>query len=145
MINPRAEARVTKFGDLILSGRGFEIGVLDNNHRAFANRNYTWFDVPQKLRGWRYTRTAGGVKATITITGTSDTTLYVATAPSQTGIDLTGWEKVEALGFRYTDKGRTRVQVYRRDLPKGKRITIPQGNWSGGLVLLPPAAKPPAK
>ncbi|MGB2819352.1 MAG: VCBS repeat-containing protein [Phycisphaerae bacterium] len=124
-------------GGLTVEGRRFERATLDNDGRAFTNRKYTWFDVPQKLRGWTYTRTSGGVSATIAVTARRDATVHIATAPSQKGIELSGWEKVEGLAFGYTDKGRTRMHVYRRAVKAGQRLAIPQGNWTGGLVLLP--------
>jgi len=126
---------------LTVRGHGFTVAVLETGGRAFNNRDYTWIDVPGRLRGWQYTRTSGGEAAAMTVTAKRDTTLHVATAPSQKGIDLTGWEKVPDLTFAYTDKGRTRMQVYRRRLKSGDRVTLPQGNWTGGLLLVPPAAE----
>ena len=55
-----------------------------------------------------------------------------------------GWQRADGLDFGYTDRGRTRMQVCRRSLEAGGRIAVPQGNWSGGLVLIPPDAAPAA-
>jgi hypothetical protein len=62
----------------------------------------------------------------------------MATAGSQAGVDLGGWKKIEGMTFRYTDGGRTQLQVYSHEVLQGESVTIPQGNWTGGLLLLPP-------
>ncbi len=129
-----------KLGNLEVSGRGFEIKTLDKDKRAFGNRQYTWIEVPEKLRGWKYTRTKGGERAHISLTAKKDATVYFATAPSQQSINMSGWEEVGGLSFRYTDKNRTRMQVYKQDVKAGQRIDVPQGNWSGGILLVPPVA-----
>jgi len=122
---------------ITVKGRHFDIAVLDNGETAYGNRSYTWFDVPAKLKGWRYTRTHGGEPASITVLSKHDSVVYIATAFTQKGVDLTGWEKVDGLTFGYTDKGRSRMQVYRRRVKPGEDIEIPQGNWSGTLVIIP--------
>ena len=138
MPNPYGPPKRFTQSGLTVEGRHFEMATLEGDGRAFANRTYVWFDVPGRLRGWRYTRTSGGEPAAIAVTAKRDATVYMATAPSQKGIDLDGWKKVEGLSFGYTDTGRTRMQVYQRHLTSGRQLTIPQGNWTGGLLLLPP-------
>ncbi len=125
-------------GGVTVEGRGFEVATLENEGRAYSNRRYVWFDLPDKFRGWQYTRTGGGERAAITVSANRDATVYVASAGSQKGISLAGWTRAEGLTFGYTDKGRTRMQVYRRELKAGEKVRVPQGNWSGGVVLVPP-------
>jgi len=55
------------------------------------------------------------------VTARRDAVVRIATAGSQPKIDLSGWEKVEALGFCYTDKGQTRMEVYQRAIQAGQR------------------------
>jgi hypothetical protein len=121
-----------------VEGRHFQPAVLDNGQTAFANRTYVWIDVPEDLRGWRYTKTYGGEPAFIRVTAREDTMLYLATAPGQEGAQSTGWKKVDRWTFRYTDRGRTGLQVYTRAAKAGEEVTLPQGNWTGGLLLIPP-------
>lgn len=136
--NPYSPRTVTVSG-LKIRGNRLEIGKLDNEELAFANRKYVWFDVPENLQGWHFTRTRGGEPANISVTTEDgEATIYLATAPSQQGIDLSAWRKVDGATFGYTDRGRTRVQVFRRTVPAGEQVAIPQGNWSGGILLIPP-------
>ncbi len=125
---------------LIVETRHVTDGVLDNGERSFENRNYVWFDVPNNLRGWQFTRTYGGETAFVSVLAKEDTTVYMAIAQARKGVDLSGWTKVDGTEFGYTDRGRARMEVFRRDLEANHRIAIPQGNWSGGILLLPPPA-----
>ncbi len=138
MENPLAGAQSIDVGELSLEGRGFTLQTLADGGQAFSNRDYTWINVPKKLDGWRYTRCGGGETMTIHVTAKKEVTIYLATARSQSGSDLDGWQESDGLSFQYTDKGRTRVQVFQQTLRKGQRLSLPQGNWSGGMLLFPP-------
>jgi hypothetical protein len=127
--------------DFTIRGRRFTVAKLAGEGLAYGNRKYVWREVPARFAGWRFTRTNGGEEAEITVTARRDTVVYVATAASQRGTGMTGWRKVESGGFRYTDRGKTRMQVFGRSLKKGQKLEIPQGNWSGCLVLIPPPRK----
>ena len=128
----------TQTPDLIVEGRGVDWGILDNDELAYGNRRYVWKDVPQPFRGWRYTQTNGGEPATITVKAKRHTVLYVATATRQKGVELTGWEPVRGGSFSYSAGGKTPMKILTRSIPAGSEIVIPQGNWSGVLVLIPP-------
>lgn len=125
-------------GDVQVQSRGVEWAVLDNNQRAFSNRDYVWYDVPREFQGWRIAQTAGGERAFVRVTAMQPTTLHLATAASATGVNLAGWTKLDGIRFGYTDKGRTAMQVYRRDVAAGESVELPQGNWTGSALLLPP-------
>ncbi len=135
-IGPSRPARI-ECDDLLVEGRGFFEGTLHNDAIAFGNRDYVWQQVPEALQGWLFTKTHGGVRAEIQVTAKRELTLGMATAPSQSGIDTAGWEAVPEQTFHYTDGGRTRMQVYRRRIDAGQTIELPQGNWTGGILLLP--------
>jgi hypothetical protein len=128
-------------GALILTGYGFEVARLDNGEQAFSNRTYVWENVPERFRGWRITRTNGGERAEIQVQSQRDTTVHIATASSQTGMDLQGWQKSEAT-FAYTDRGHTAMAIFSRAVKTGEEVVIAQGNWTGGLVLLPNEERP---
>jgi len=123
---------------LDIHGQGFTIQTLDEGGKAYGNRDYTWYDVPASLRGRRFTRTNGGEHATIYVTAKTNTTIYFATGASRKESELTGWVKSDSLSFGYTDAGKTRMAVFSRAVKAGERIEIPQGNWTGGIVLTPP-------
>jgi hypothetical protein len=114
-----------------------ESGRLANDQLAFSNRDYRWQKVPEPISGWDYTRLAGGGRARLTVTCEQAASIWLAAAPTQVGQDLTGWERVEGWEFAYSDRDRTRMQVYQRKLAAGERVTVEQRAWAGGLLLAP--------
>lgn len=123
--------------DFVLTGTGFQAARFAEGGRAFANRDYVWQDLPERLRGRSFTQTAGGQGAVLRVTLRRAATLWLATAPAQSGVDLTGWTAVPGLEFGYSDTGRTQMQVYERRVEAGEVVIVPQGNWTGGLLILP--------
>lgn len=130
-------------GDFSVAGHGFQIATLADDAVAFGNRSYVWKQVPPTLQNWRYTKTDGGVAATIRVTARRDATIYVATVPSAQGVRLAGWEPLPGLEFHYTDGGRTKLAVFTRRMAAGDSCELPQFNWTGTLVLIPPADDTP--
>ena len=124
--------------ELVIETRHVAQGVLDNGEQSFENRNYVWFDVPEDLRGWRFTRTSGGEPAFVAVQAKNETVVFMAMGRARDGVDMSGWTQVEGSEFGYTDRNRGRMDVFSRTLRANDRITIPQGNWTGGLLLLPP-------
>jgi len=119
-----------------VQGTGFAIAKLDNGVEAYSNRKYTWMDVPAKFKGWSFTRLGGGVRSNLTATSRTGGFVYIATAVGQKGIDTAGWTMTRWT-FRYSDRARTPVTVFNRTLKASEKLTIPQGNWTGGIVLAP--------
>ncbi|MBI5686824.1 MAG: exo-alpha-sialidase [Verrucomicrobia bacterium] len=125
--------------DIILAGHGWSLARLADGEKAFSNRNYVWQGVPEKFRGWQVTQTAGGERAEIRVKAKRNTMLFAATvAAKQAGIDLAGWNAAANAAFHYSDKNKTPMTVYCRALKAGQEIAVPQGNWAGMMVLLPP-------
>ncbi len=133
---PEKEELKKELGALTLTGSGFEMSRLDNGEKAFSNRDYVWQDVPEPFRGWRLTRTAGGERAEIRVRAGRAATVHVATALSQKGVLLEGWRKTDHM-FRYTDRNRTVMTVFTRPMAGGDEAIVPQGNWTGTIVLVP--------
>ena len=127
--------------ELVVSGRGWSWQRLADGQVAFSNRTYVWQGVPAAFRDWRYTQTAGGVPAAIRVRASADTTLHVAATLAQGTVALEGWTAVPASEFCYTDSGRTRLSLYQRRVPAGVEVVLPQGNWMGTLLLVPPTAR----
>jgi len=134
---PHADPQTVDAGDVTISGFGFAMQPLRNGAAAFSNRAYVWENLPNALSGRRFTQTAGGGAATMTITAQRDTTLLVATATSQQPLSLAGWAARPELGFGYTDAGHTKMAVYARQLARGETLTLVQTNWAGLVVILP--------
>jgi hypothetical protein len=130
----KAEVRI-EVGHCVLTGHGFAIKQLKNGEAAFSNRNYVWEKIPEALSGQSYTQTAGGELAEIRVKAARDVTVRLATGASEAKLDLKGWTKIDAT-FSYTDTGRTAMSVYTRELKAGEEVAVPQGNWTGGLLIL---------
>ena len=118
-----------------VDGRLFEIGTLDNGERAYVNRDYTWQGVPEPLRGRQFTRMNGGVRGKLSVTPSEDGLLHLAGVPG--GVDLVGWKLVREWSFHYTDRNRTRVRVFAKHCRAGERLDIPQGGWTGIVLVAP--------
>ncbi|HRR35058.1 MAG TPA: VCBS repeat-containing protein [Kiritimatiellia bacterium] len=121
---------------LIISGRGWTLQPLANGKQAFSNRPYVWADLPRDTSAWRYTQTAGGEPAIVKVEARRTTTVYMACDIADPDARLDGWAPVSGITFRYTDGGRTQMHVYERQLQTGERVRVPQGSWTGGLLLL---------
>lgn len=135
---PPPKPVVGESADLAVEGFDFLVARFDEDAIAYGNRQYLWKDVPERFRGWRFTRTDGGLHATIEVTAKRDTMVFAATATSQEGTNTAGWDPVDGLSFYYTSAGKTRLAVVQRSLKAGEAVLIPQANWSGMIVLLPP-------
>ena len=120
---------------LSIEGLGFKPARFDDDAPAFGNRSYVWRDVPATFRGWRYTQTNGGQFAAITVTAKKQTSLFAATTKAGAA-KISGWAETDD-GFHYTDRGRTEMRILRRDVEQGQTITLPQGGWTGTLLLIP--------
>ncbi|MBN2133151.1 MAG: VCBS repeat-containing protein [Sedimentisphaerales bacterium] len=119
-----------------VEGQLFTVETLKEDGKAYGNRTYVWKNVPRQLDGWMFTQTLGGENPDITVTPAEAGPVYIATSQKQSGIDTAGWNKTE-LTFYYTDGGRSVMTVLARDAGKGEVLTVPQGNWTGGIVLAP--------
>lgn len=128
--------------DCVLSGAGWMLATLADDQKAFANRRYVWKNVPEAFRNWQITQTSGGIRAEIRAKAKRSTVLYAATAAKQTGIDLGGWDVAANAAFCYTDQNHSLMTIYRRSLKGGEEVVVPQGNWSGMIVLLPNTVQP---
>lgn len=130
--------------DYLLTGHGWTLAPFAEGELAFANRRYVWKGVPAPFRGGLVTRANGGERASIRVTAKRAATLYLATTAAQRVLDLRGWAPVAGSDFAYSDKGETTMTIYRREAKPGEEVRLPQGNWTGGLLLIPPEPASPA-
>jgi hypothetical protein len=121
--------------EAVVTGSGWKMAPLANGKPAFANRTYVWADLPAEAKEWTYTQTAGGVRADILVEARKEMALYLATVLSQKDLDLSGW-KSTGISFRYTDGGKTALQLCSRRLKAGEKLALPQGSWAGGMLVL---------
>jgi hypothetical protein len=122
--------------EAVVTGNGWTVQPLANGKRAFSNRDYVWAEVPEGVGNLTYTQTAGGEAAEVHVEARREMTAYLAAVPSQSGLDLAGWRPLSGVSFRYTDGGRTALQVFARPLKAGAKLSLPQGNWGGGVLLM---------
>jgi len=134
---PPPKPVIGECSDFSVEGFDFAITSFDEHAIAYGNRKYLWKDVPERFRGWRFTRTDGGLHATINVTAKRDTTIYAATALTQEGTNTEGWLPIDGPTFYYTSAGKTRMTILQRSLKSSDTILVPQTNWSGMIVLLP--------
>lgn len=118
-----------------VTGANWTLGKLADGERAFGNRDYVWRGVPEHFKNWRITQTRGGEKAIVRLKATQNTSVFVLTS-SKT--PLQGWQVVPSEGLHYTDAAKTPVTIYSRIVQAGESIELPQTNWMGTSVLLPP-------
>jgi len=123
---------------LRIEGTGVRLADFDNGKPSQANRTYTWQSIPDRFRGWKFTQTAGGERAMLSVTARRDGEIFITVAPDQPTIDTTGFTRIEDSEFHYTDGGRTKMAIFRREVQADETVIIPQGNWAGGLLLIPP-------
>lgn len=103
---------------------------------AYANRRYQWTDVPPALQGARITQGNGGAPHAVAFTAATAGSVYFAGAPDQPGFSSAGWNAT-GLALRYNDKTATQMMIYQRSVQAGETVDVPQGTWSGGLLLQP--------
>lgn len=123
-------------GRLHVHGSGFSVGKLAEGATAFGNRNYTFRGVPEQFRGWQFTKINGGEHAFLEVTSAQWSVVHIvtgATAAQRTGME--GWETVPSEGFHYTDKNRTALGIFRKEIQPGSTVEIPQRSWTGTMVL----------
>lgn len=131
-------AALTAQPNVHLEGWGFTIATMDNEVTAFSNRDYVFRNVPEQIRGWEYSRLNGGENlAEFTATPDQSGYLYVVTAASLPGTDMSGWEEIATDGFYYTDGAGTSLQLFRKSVGVGETVPVPQGNWTGGMLVAP--------
>jgi len=123
---------------LTITGHGWELATLADGQQAFTNRQYTWQNVPAQFRDWKITRIAGGESADVRARSKTAGVVYLATSASRPTADLPGWEPVAESTFNYSDRGKSKLKVYRRAAKAGQDVLLPQGPWSGGLLLVEP-------
>lgn len=113
--------------ELSIAGSSYQIEKLQNDGKAFSNRDYRWHDVPASIAGKSFTHLNGGGKVVLEVTAKKDTLLRIATATDQQPIDLDGWLPAGE-SFHYDDPGRTRVHLFTRELSAGQTLRLPAGN-----------------
>ncbi len=124
-------------GPISIERHRLVIADFGNGQKAYGNRNYVWESVPDRFAGWKFVRGNGGEAEPLFVTATKATDVYFAISASVKPNQLDGWEVVEDGRFHYSDGGHTAMQIYRRALETGDRISIPQLTWTGGILLLP--------
>lgn len=122
---------------LSIVGHRFTLRKLENDQKAFANRNYVWKELPDQFENWQFTQTLGGLPSKILITASVSTRVYIAVSVTTEELE-TAWTPVPDSSFHYSDTKRTKMSVFKRLLKPGQTVELPQDSWTGTLLLLPP-------
>ena len=130
-----------RFPGITATGSGFAPGLLENGRVAFTNRTYTWGDVPAGFANSLITRVGGGVRSSLRLRATAPGRAYLAASLITPPPDLTAWTPT-GHSIYYTDTGKTRLPLYFRDFAVGEELQTSQTNWTGSLLVLPPAPGP---
>lgn len=114
---------------------------------AFENRGYVFLDVPRALRGATIEAQAGGAGGARQFVFTADTPLFIAVAPSQHPqcdalMQAAGFTRTKH-AFRYSDKAKTAVEVWRRDVRAGDVVDVPDLGWAGARRIIPAPPQAP--
>ncbi len=134
----QAAAAPVEIAGLSITGTGFHIETLDLGRKAFQNRKFVWKEVPEQFRGCTYTQVRGGANppAHIVVQSKHDTELYLLTSAHHDEVDLNGWTLTKGQ-FYYNDKKHVPMVLLQRKVTGGETVSIPQGNWTGCLLLIP--------
>lgn len=142
---PTDSVMTWKFPGVTATGTGFAPGLLENGTLAFQNRTFVWGEVPAAFADSLFTRVNGAstgvAQASIKIRATSDRRLYLAASQLTPMPDLTGWTAT-GTSMNYNDTGKTRLYFYYRDFTAGEEYQVPQTNFTGTLLVVPPAPCP---
>ncbi len=127
-----------KFPGVTATGNAFQPGLLENGRVAYPNRVYTWGEVPAEFAESLITRVGGGVKADMKIRAIEAGRIYIAASLLAPAPALTGWTAT-GTSMYYSDTGKTRIYFYYRDFAAGEEYQVPQTNFNGTLLVVPPA------
>lgn len=134
----RIEETAVETDDVVAVGCAFRAAAFGEEAKAFGNRTYVWTGVPDRFRrGWLFTQTHGGHRGRIFLRAKRDCTVYAATAAGTSAYEMLKWTPVDGVTFHYTDQGKTRMQIYSRQLDAGQQACVQQCGWTGTIVLLP--------
>lgn len=123
--------------DFTLTGEGVTMQKLNNDAKAYANRNYIWKDVPLNIVGQSYTQGLMNTRLSLTVHAKKDFRVQVITAA-----DLPDWDKI-GTPFSYTDERNTPMFIYQKLVLAGQDLVIPEGLIAGpdlttGVYVLVP-------
>ena len=131
----------------VVAYRGnLDVDTLHDRVRAFCNRNYYYYDVPDELRGYRFIRTAMAGHRSYRITVHRSGYVFVTTVADLANdirraaiesLRQNNWVPTELM-FRFKGVARQPVQVWMKKVEAGiHRIPGPDVSLSGGTVLAP--------
>ena len=114
-------------------GSDLELDTLRQGVRAFRNRNYTFCDIPEELRGLLFTRPYGGGERGFPIMVHSSGVLLAAVmAPTEGNDNQFGSRLMKSAGwsptpwhFRYTDRGSSKLRVWKKTVEQVAVELIP--------------------
>lgn len=128
-----------EFKDFQVSGVNFRINRFKNLEPAFTNRRqFTWSGIPTPYDGWSYTQLSGGVFAEIKLKVKRDCNVFFSTNIGREFVDVSGWHYVPNSEHQYGVDRHGHSAIFGRAAKAGDELVIPQGGWSGSMLLIQP-------
>ena len=124
------------------------LATLKDGAKAFANRDYQWFDVGSEIADRQYLQTYGGVPFDVVVRAKKDVTIEFLVGTTwpidksssylveedKKGYDATKKADVAA---KYTDGSKSPLALFEKTMKAGDVWVAPVETWSGTLLLLP--------
>jgi len=123
--------------DFILRGT-MKVLPFRNGDIAFSNWGFRLKDIPDDFENWSYTQLSAASQNRLNLRGKRDCEVYFAAGIHGGKVDVTDWTLVDGKSFAYTHKDERKILIFKRTVKEDEMIEIPQGTWSGGMVLIPP-------
>lgn len=129
-----------KWAAFEVSGSGYVIADLENGGKAFGNRGYPLRDIPEHLKGWRYTRVDGNGIAVLKVKVNKPGLLVVASMDPVDELTINGWKKLPNEEFHYMDNKKTGTfYLLAKPVEAGSQVVIPPTRaFSRTVLLIPP-------
>lgn len=120
------------------------IDTLENDVRAFYNRDYVYYNIPDALRGFEFMRTGMAGYHPYNVTVRREGYVLVSTVAGRSNkaqlmavesLAEDGWV-LTALGFNYSDPGGARLQVWMKRVNAGVDLLPgPDVSLAGGTII----------
>jgi hypothetical protein len=134
------ELRSRYCADIEVSGSGFTVQDFGAGKQSQSNRDYIWKNLPSRLEGYRFTRVAGGVAATVSVKVHSKGRIWIATDQVHSApLSDAGFTMIP-LSISYISKDGKRnypMALYFKEARQGDIVPIPQLGWAGTIVIGP--------
>ncbi len=120
---------------IIINGINWSVHPLELKRTLFFDSGIRLKSIPKRHKGWNVTRIKVGSRTDMSVFAKQTCEVFFATGLETKGaIDVTGWTPTGDM-LKFNNEDEMPMTIYKRSAKAGERIQIPQGNWTGGVVL----------